>query len=162
MTTTHISNERPTRIRRDWNAAVMRHCDYCAGWEMTVLEEDGGNICAGCCDNAYTSTLADALDAALAELLAARATIAAMSEQPPVAWTDDVELRDVAKSGFGYIFKNDPGNQFADPRRQIMLYAAQPPAVVPYENRDEFAEKKRAVCDEMKMGSRTTNHRFKV
>jgi hypothetical protein len=48
-------------------------------------------------------------------------------EAKPVVWTDDEELRDATTMGCGYIFSldNDAG-KFADPRRQIMLYAAPP------------------------------------
>lgn len=41
-----------------------------------------------------------------------------------------------------------------------MLAAA--PSIPSICNRDEFAEKKQTVCDEMKMGSRATKHRFKI
>ncbi|MFD3238320.1 hypothetical protein ACE2AK_04100 [Rahnella perminowiae] len=43
-------------------------------------------------------------------------------DQVPVAWTDAEELRGMEKDGCGYLFKVDPANPFADPRRQIMLY----------------------------------------
>lgn len=109
MTTTHISNERLEWLRDTLN-------DWISFYEDPA-------------DSKNHAMFTDA-EAAIDELLAARQTIAAMSSSP-VAWTDDVELRDVAKNGCGYIFKNDPGNQFADPRRQIMLFAAPQPAVVP-------------------------------
>ncbi|WP_080207393.1 hypothetical protein [Salmonella enterica] len=63
-------------------------------------------------------------------------------EAEPVAWTDEEELRDVRKYGFGEIFQCPP-DKYADPRRVIPLYrvpdgmhelyAAQPAPVVPEE-----------------------------
>lgn len=42
-----------------------------------------------------------------------------------VAWTDEEELRDASKCGVGYLFAiGAQANKFADPRRQIMLFAA--------------------------------------
>ena len=48
-------------------------------------------------------------------------------ETEPVAWTDEEELRDVRKYGFGEIFQCPP-DKYADPRRVISLYR-EPPAV---------------------------------
>lgn len=48
-------------------------------------------------------------------------------EAEPVAWTDEEELRDVRKYGFGEIFQCPP-DKYADPRRVISLYR-EPPAV---------------------------------
>ncbi len=63
----------------------------------------------------------------------ARIALAAMGSEP-VAWTDEAELRDVEKSGCGYLFKANPITPHADPRRVILLYRhAQPALVVPDE-----------------------------
>ncbi|EBG1417407.1 ead/Ea22-like family protein [Salmonella enterica subsp. enterica serovar Pomona] len=51
----------------------------------------------------------------------------ASREAEPVAWTDEEELRDVRKYGFGEIFQCPP-DKYADPRRVISLYR-EPPAV---------------------------------
>ncbi len=48
----------------------------------------------------------------------------------PVAWTDEEELRDVRKYGFGEIFQCPP-DKYADPRRVISLYRELPAPVVP-------------------------------
>ncbi|HGB5075582.1 TPA: hypothetical protein ACIVMB_004590 [Salmonella enterica subsp. enterica serovar Eastbourne] len=71
----------------------------------------------------------------------ARIALASL-EAEPVAWTDEEELRDVRKYGFGEIFQCPP-DKYADPRRVIPLYrvpdgmhelyAAQPAPVVPEE-----------------------------
>lgn len=45
----------------------------------------------------------------------------ASREAEPVAWTDEEELRDVRKYGFGEIFQCPP-DKYADPRRVIPLY----------------------------------------
>lgn len=64
--------------------------------------------------------------AALRELLARR-----KASREPVAWTDSEELRDANSGGCGYLFPIcGSANKFADPRRQIMLYAA-PAGTVP-------------------------------
>ncbi|ECC9940347.1 hypothetical protein WDI34_005094, partial [Salmonella enterica subsp. enterica] len=44
----------------------------------------------------------------------------------PVAWTDEQELRDVEKNGFGYLFTVNPITPHADPRRVIKLFAVPP------------------------------------
>lgn len=51
-------------------------------------------------------------------------------EAEPVAWTDEEELRDVRKYGFGEIFQCPP-DKYADPRRVISLYRKLPAPVVP-------------------------------
>ncbi|QMV50924.1 hypothetical protein [Ewingella americana] len=66
----------------------------------------------------------EALVKAQEELAALRGT------QEPVAWTDEQELRDMAKDGCAYLFKVDPANPYTDPRRQIMLFTRQPKPVV--------------------------------
>ncbi|EOI7431565.1 TPA: hypothetical protein ACJIVJ_002927 [Yersinia enterocolitica] len=52
-------------------------------------------------------------------------------DQVPVAWTDAVELRGMAKDGCGYLFKVNPANPYIDPRRQIMLFTAAKPNALP-------------------------------
>ncbi|QII40505.1 DUF550 domain-containing protein [Rouxiella badensis] len=55
----------------------------------------------------------------------------------PVAWTDEQELRDLAKHGCAYLFKADPVSPHADPHRVIKLFTnAQPVQMV----RAEHAE----------------------
>ncbi|HGL6688681.1 TPA: hypothetical protein ACKF4R_004323 [Citrobacter amalonaticus] len=61
----------------------------------------------------------------------ARIALASL-ESEPVAWTDADELRDAKNGGSGYMFAiGGDANKFADPRRQMMLYAA-PPAPEDY------------------------------
>ncbi|WP_336821658.1 hypothetical protein [Cedecea sp. VD19] len=55
----------PERIHRDWNSAVMRTCESCDSWHMTVIHTDGSAMCAGCCDAYYTDQLKEELTAAL-------------------------------------------------------------------------------------------------
>jgi len=54
--------------------------------------------------------------------------LAAALSAEPVAWTDEQELRDVAKDGCGYLFTVKPITPHADPCRVIKLYTA-PPAL---------------------------------
>ncbi|HGV0045883.1 TPA: hypothetical protein ACNFPT_004181 [Enterobacter ludwigii] len=63
-------------------------------------------------------------------LVAAEKRIAELEEREaePVAWTDEHELRDVAKHGCGYLYTVNPITPHADPRRVIKLYTA-PPAL---------------------------------
>lgn len=58
-------------------------------------------------------------------------------EADPVAWTDEEELRDVRKYGFGEIFQCPP-DKYADPRRVISLYRELPAPVVPDDGREKF------------------------
>ncbi len=60
----------------------------------------------------------------------AEITLAALTAEP-VAWTDEQELRDVAKDGCGYLFTVKPITPHADPRRVIKLYATPPGLRVP-------------------------------
>lgn len=50
-------------------------------------------------------------------------------EADPVAWTDEEELRDVRKYGFGEIFQCPP-DKYADSRRVIPLYRVPPASIV--------------------------------
>ncbi|MBE0222900.1 hypothetical protein GF003_01390 [Enterobacter hormaechei] len=58
----------PQREKHDWSQAVMRDCDFCQQWALTVRHSEGGCICASCCDSEYTTALSSALVAALDEL----------------------------------------------------------------------------------------------
>ena len=58
----------------------------------------------------------------------ARIALASL-EAEPVAWTDEEELRDVRKYGFGEIFQCPP-DKYADPRRVIPLYRVPPASIV--------------------------------
>lgn len=51
----------------------------------------------------------------------------------PVAWTDEQELRDLKRDGFGYLFTVNPITPHADPRRVIKLFAV-PPAPGVYDD----------------------------
>ncbi|MGP6836381.1 hypothetical protein ACTZOT_09825 [Klebsiella pneumoniae] len=65
------------------------------------------------------------------ELQLAEFALAAMDSEP-VAWTDEQELRDVDRGGYGYLFTVNPVTPHADERRIILLYRhAQPAPVVP-------------------------------
>lgn len=66
----------PERKRHDWSQAVMRDCDFCSQWSLTVHHEDGGCICASCCDAEYTSGLKGALEYAIDRAEAAEKRIA--------------------------------------------------------------------------------------
>lgn len=70
----------PERKRRDWSQAVMRDCDFCSQWSLTVHHEDGGCICASCCDAEYTSELKGALESAIERAEAAEKRIAEQRE----------------------------------------------------------------------------------
>ncbi|EEA3739708.1 hypothetical protein J5047_003379 [Salmonella enterica] len=51
----------------------------------------------------------------------------------PEAWTDEQELRDVKRDGFGYLFTVNPMTPHADPRRVIKLFVV-PPALGVYDD----------------------------
>ena len=70
----------PERKRRDWSQAVMRDCDFCSQWALTVKHDDGGHICASCCDAEYTSELKCALESAIDRAEAAEKRIAEQRE----------------------------------------------------------------------------------
>lgn len=67
----------PERKKHNWGQAVMRVCDFCQQWALTVRHSDGGYICASCCDSEYTTALSSALVVALDELEAVQKTSAA-------------------------------------------------------------------------------------
>lgn len=58
----------PERKKHNWCQAVMRDCDFCQQWALTVRHSDGGCICASCCDSEYTTALSSVLVVALDEL----------------------------------------------------------------------------------------------
>lgn len=66
----------PERKRRDWSQAVMRDCDFCSQWSLTIHHEDCGCICASCCDAEYTSELKGVLESAIERAEAAEKRIA--------------------------------------------------------------------------------------
>ncbi|HHC5238090.1 TPA: hypothetical protein ACN5QQ_004185, partial [Citrobacter freundii] len=66
----------PERKRHDWSQAVMRDCDFCDQWSLTVKHENSGCICAICCDAEYTSELKCALESAIDRAEAAEKRIA--------------------------------------------------------------------------------------
>jgi len=63
------------------------------------------------------------------ELAVAEIAMAALTARP-VGWTDAEELRDVQRSGCGYIFSANPVTPDADERRVLMLYTT-PPLAAP-------------------------------
>lgn len=71
------------REKHDWSQAVMRDCDFCQQWALTVRHSDGGCICASCCDSEYTTALSSALVVALDELEAKNKRIAELEATAP-------------------------------------------------------------------------------
>lgn len=71
----------PQREKHDWSQAVMRDCDFCQQWALTVWHSDGGCICASCCDSEYTTALSSALVVALDELEAKDKRCAALAAE---------------------------------------------------------------------------------
>ncbi|EHF8261077.1 hypothetical protein CF309_001794 [Enterobacter kobei] len=69
----------PERKKHNWSQAVMRDCDFCQQWALTVRHSDGGSICASCCDSEYTTALYSALVVALDEMEAKDKQIAELS-----------------------------------------------------------------------------------
>lgn len=69
----------PERKIHNWNKAVMRDCEFCSQWSLTVKHEDGGCICASCCDAEYTSELKCALESEIDRAEAAERRIAELS-----------------------------------------------------------------------------------
>lgn len=67
----------------------------------------------------------------LNQALADREELERLRAQEPIAWTDEQELRDLAKHKCAYLFTVDRENPYHDPRRQIMLYADPKPLAVP-------------------------------
>ena len=71
----------PERKRHDWSQSVMRDCDFCNQWALTVKHEDGARICASCCDAEYTSKLEVENSALIEALEKAQHTIAEQDQQ---------------------------------------------------------------------------------
>lgn len=71
----------PQREKHDWIQAVMRDCDFCQQWALTVRHSDGGCICASCCDSEYTTALSSALVVAIERAQAAEKRIAELHGQ---------------------------------------------------------------------------------
>ncbi|TKU71496.1 MULTISPECIES: hypothetical protein [Citrobacter] len=83
----------PERKRRDWSQAVMRDCDFCSQWSLTIHHEDGGCICASCCDAEYTSELKGALESAIERAEAALKRIAELeAREVAVKQFDDFQI----------------------------------------------------------------------
>lgn len=74
----------PERKKHNWSQAVMRDCDFCQQWALTVRHSDGGSICACCCDSEYTTALYSALVVALDELEAKDQRIAELEAREVV------------------------------------------------------------------------------
>lgn len=70
----------PEREKHDWSHAVMRGCGFCQQWALTVKHDDGGYICASCCDSEYTLSLSCALVEAISRVDAAEKRIAELQE----------------------------------------------------------------------------------
>lgn len=74
----------PERKKHNWGQAVMRDCDFCQQWALTVKHSEGGRICASCCDSEYTSDLKVTLATALEQLGAAEKRIAELEAREVV------------------------------------------------------------------------------
>lgn len=115
----------PERKRRDWSQAVMRDCDFCSQWSLTVHHEDGGCICASCCDAEYTSGLKGALEYAIDRAEAAEKRIAELerSETQLINERDDAEsaLNDAYKAVMGQAPEWSNWFSFADAIDEIEL-----------------------------------------
>ncbi|EOL8979892.1 hypothetical protein ACM92K_003154 [Cronobacter turicensis] len=70
----------PQRKNRRWVQSVMRDCDFCHQWALTVKHDDGGCICASCCDAEYTTALTVALEMAMERAEAAKKRVAELEE----------------------------------------------------------------------------------
>ncbi|EKN3612511.1 hypothetical protein NUG10_002507 [Yersinia enterocolitica] len=79
-------SEEPVRIRRDWEAAVVAHCDFCSYSEMTVPHADGGRICASCCDSEFLSSWQNYARSLATELLSLREQLAELKALQPAAY----------------------------------------------------------------------------
>ncbi|HBY3727814.1 hypothetical protein HDU37_03255 [Klebsiella pneumoniae] len=75
------------------------------------------------------------------------------ADSVPVGWTDEAEMRDVEKSGCGYLFKANPITPHADPRRVILLYRHAQPTLSLTE-KIEQPRKKVHRCDVCTEGAR--------
>ncbi|GCY64648.1 hypothetical protein HmCmsJML095_00973 [Escherichia coli] len=96
----------------------IRYECCCCGWE-TIEDWRENDVCPKCNHKPMGTT---------ALYTATPAPV--VPEADPVAWTDEEELRDVRKYGFGEIFQCPP-DKYADPRRVILLYREPPAPAVP-------------------------------
>ncbi|MEO5522921.1 hypothetical protein ABI309_09025 [Citrobacter youngae] len=87
----------PERKRHDWSQAVMRDCDFCDQWSLTVKHENSGCICASCCDAEYTSELKCALESAIDRAEAAEKRIA------------ELEGNEIREEGNQFLVVRHPG-----------------------------------------------------
>lgn len=87
----------PERKRRDWSQAIMRDCDFCSQWSLTIHHEDGGCICASCCDAEYTSELKGALESAIERAEAAEKRLA------------ELESNEIREGGNQFLVVRHPG-----------------------------------------------------
>ncbi|WP_309243496.1 ead/Ea22-like family protein [Escherichia coli] len=87
----------PERKKHNWGQAVMRDCDFCQQWALTVRHSDGGCICASCCDSEYTTALSSALVVALDELEAAEKRIT------------ELERNEIREEGNQFLVVRHPG-----------------------------------------------------
>lgn len=132
----HLANN---EIDSDYFAVVSECESYGQETEAELSITDFALRAAG-----YVDALVEALEKAQTEnglvrgqLLIAQRTLLNQQQRiaelenaasEPVAWTDEQELRDVEKSGCGYLFTVNPITPNADPRRVIKLYTV-PPAM---------------------------------
>jgi len=152
---------------RDYEA--MDAWDRATSEFMTVVNNDELNIIAAILDEMETEEgyrkgafLAcnrwhDKFRKAESELEAAEKRIAeleARTEQQPVGWTDEEELRNVRGGWSGEFFCANPVSPNADPRRVIKLYREQPaPAPVTVKLPDGYAP------TVLKGGTQSTSYR---
>lgn len=71
----------PERKKHNWGQAVMRDCDFCQQWALTVNHNDGGSICASCCDSEYTADLKVTLETALERMEAAEKRVTELESE---------------------------------------------------------------------------------
>lgn len=115
----------PERKRHDWSQSVMRDCDFCSQWSLTVKHENGGCICASCCDAEYTEELKSALESAIDRAESAEKRIAELerSETQLINERDDAEsaLNDAYKAVMGQAPEWSNWFSFADAIDEIEL-----------------------------------------
>lgn len=70
----------PKRKAQNWSSSVMRNCDFCSQWALTAHHEDGGCICASCCDGEYITALRSALEMAIEQANAKDTRIAELEK----------------------------------------------------------------------------------
>ncbi len=115
----NISNERLEKII----SAADEVISAVAGINDDVHPDDSTKMCGLWDDLNDRHAPPEVVKSVARELLAYR-----KASREPVAWTDAEELRDVERSGCGYLFKANPITPHADERRVIKLYAAPPQA----------------------------------